>query len=122
MGANFSKAKAKRVSGDRVINAAVEGLFKGIHEATEIINRLPEDELGRIRKYDADCEVNESFLRKTQVFMRFTAAEVRALTRAVGKHPVAAWRLSESIAAARDLWETKLAEYKTDAIGGSYDG
>ncbi len=122
-GANL-KAEVQRISGDSAIKAAVEDVFKGVGEATEIIGRLPEDELGRIRKYDADGEGNESFLRKTQVFIRFTAAEVGALTRAVGKNPAAAWRLSASIAAARDLWETRLAEYRrnerrnSDVIGG----
>jgi hypothetical protein len=114
------KAEARRISGDSAIKAAVEDVLKGIGEATEIIRRLPEDELGFIRNYDVDSDGNEKtvFLKKTQVFIRFTATEVRARTREVAKHPAAAWRLSASIAAARDLWETRFSEYKTDVIWG----
>jgi hypothetical protein len=107
-----SSRKAERTGGDAAIGVAVEGLLKAIREATEIIGRLPLDEDGRIRIYTVDYEGGDGYRKKTQVFVKFTDAEVRALGRAITKHGAAVWRLSAPIAVARDLWERKLAEYK----------
>ena len=121
------KAQTKRTSGDAVIHGLIESLTKGIAESVSIIARLPEDSDRWIR-FDADRDGSEFFLRKAEVFIKFTKTEVRALTHAIGKYSAAAWRHSASIAAARNVWATTLAEYnrkegrKSTVVVGGRDG
>jgi hypothetical protein len=111
-------ARTKGTSGAAVLDTAVQNLLEAIREATEIISRLPQDGYGRIRVYGVECEASQGSPTEAEVFVKLTGREVRALTRAIGKYPAAAWRRSASIAAARDLWATATAEYNRSELGG----
>jgi hypothetical protein len=104
--------RTKGASGAALLDTAVQNLLEAIPEATEIISRVPGDGYGRIRVYCTEYEASEGSPTEAEVFVKFTACEVRALTCAIAKHPAAAWRLSASIAAARHLWETRLGDYE----------
>lgn len=104
--------RTKGASGAALLDTAVQNLLEAIPEATEIISRVPQDEYGRVRVYDRDCEANDGSPTQAEVFVKLTACEVSTLTRAIAKHPAAAWRLSASIAAARNIWETRRGDYK----------
>lgn len=102
----------KGASGAALLDTAVQNLLEAISEATGIISRVPKDGSRRIRVYGVDDEASEDSPTEAEVFVKLTAREVRALTCAIAKHSAAAWRLSSSIAAARNLWETRRGDYK----------
>jgi len=105
-------ARTKGASGAALLDTAVQNLLEAISEATEIISRVPQDGCRRIRVYGVDNGPSDGSPTEAEVFVKLTACEVRALTRAIAKHSSAAWRLSASIAAARLLWETRRGDYK----------
>jgi hypothetical protein len=98
--------RTKGASGAALLDTTVRNLLEATTEAAEIISRVPRDGYGRIRVYGVDDEASEDSPTEAEVFVKLTAREVRALT------PPAAWRLSASIAAARNLWETRRGDYK----------
>jgi hypothetical protein len=108
------KAEARRLKEDMGVSGAVKDLLKAIRDSDAIIARIPKDEWGRMCAYDLaeDGEEIVSFEKTSCLFKRFTVDERRALSAIMRKHRAAAKRLVASIAAARGLWATTLAEYK----------
>jgi len=108
------KAEARRLKEDMAVSAAVKDLLKAIRESVALINRIPKDELGRMRAYDVteDGEEITSFEKTSRMFKRFTVDERYALSVITRKHRGAAKRLMASIDAARGIWEATVAGYK----------
>jgi hypothetical protein len=108
------KAETLRLMGDMAVSIAVKDLLKAIRDGSAIIARLPTDEWGGVRVCDGakGGEETTSARKTSSVFRRFTFEERRALSSTTGKYHAAAKRLSVSVAAAWNLWEATLAEYK----------
>jgi hypothetical protein len=115
------KAEAIRLKGEISVSAAVKDLVKAIGESVAIIAQLPKDEWGRVRADNVTESGKETtYSRKTSsVFRLFTVEERGALSSTTGKYRAAAKRLSVSVAAAWNLWEATLAEYKRVELIGS---
>ena len=64
------------------VSAAAKDLLKGVRESVSLIDRLPKDDNGRLRSYDAADDGVESkhFVKPSHVFRQFTFKELRALS------------------------------------------
>jgi hypothetical protein len=114
-------AEARRLKEDMAVSGAVKDLLKAIRESVGSIARVPKGEWGRMHAYGVtgDGEQIPSFEKTSHMFKRFTSEETRAFYVTTRKYRAAAKRLAASAAAASNLWEATLAQYKRVELTGS---